>query len=148
MSEDKKYAGFSIRILAGILDLIVLLPPLLIFAFAFLSLDFSDTASLLKNISQYENEINLISLIITIPYLTYFVSSNSQATLGKRMLRIYVGNLDGSKLSKKRSLARSLMSVVTSSTLGIGFLSVLITKERISLHDFIYKTRVFYKQKI
>ena len=60
------------------------------------------------------------------------------------MLGIYVGNLDGSKLSKKRSLARSLMSIVTSSTLGIGFLPVLFTKERVSLHDLICKTRVFY----
>lgn len=145
MSGNKKYAGFFIRLLAGILDLIVLLPPLLLAMYLCLDLDFNNTAKLLNDIQIYEDEINIISIIISIPYITYFLSSNSQATIGKKILKIYVGNLDGSKLSKKQSLARSLMSIVTSMTLGIGFLSVLFTKEKISLHDFICKTRVFYK---
>ena len=145
MLDDKKYAGFFIRILAGIIDIIFLLPIFLILGIFLLNLDLSNTSRLLIDIANHEDEINLISLAISIPYLTYFVSSNSQATLGKKMLKIYVGNLDGSKLSKQQSLARSIMSIVTSITLGIGFLSVLFTKEKVSLHDFVCKTRVFYK---
>jgi len=145
MFEDKKYAGFFIRILAGIIDFIILLTPLLFLGYITLNLDLSNTIDLLNTIAKHEDELNIISLLISIPYLTYFISSNSQATLGKKALRLYVGNIDGSKLSKRKSLARSLMSVVTSMTLGIGFLSVLFTKEKISLHDFVCKTRVFYK---
>ena len=145
MSENKKYAGFFIRILAGILDLIILLPPLLLAIYLLLNLDFSNPTQLMNNIYRYEDEINIISIIMSIAYITHFLSSNAQATIGKKILKIYVGNIDGSKLSKKQSLARSLMSVVTSMTLGIGFLSVLFTKEKISLHDFICKTRVFHK---
>lgn len=143
MSDNKKYAGFLIRILAGIIDLIVLLPPLIILAYLFL--DLNNSLPLEEFLRENEDELNIISLIISIPYLTYFISSNAQATPGKKALGIYVGNLDGSKLSRRKSFARSLMSVVTSMTLGIGFLSVLFTKEKISLHDFVCKTRVFYK---
>ncbi|MBL6664333.1 MAG: RDD family protein [Rickettsiales bacterium] len=143
MSHNKKYAGFFIRLLAGIIDVIVLLPPL--FILSYLLIDFSSTSSLTTILKENENTLNIISVIITIPYLTYFIASNSQATIGKKALGIYVGNIDASQLSHKRSLSRSLMSAVTSMTLGIGFLSVLFTKEKISLHDFICKTRVFYK---
>lgn len=146
---NKKFAGFFIRILAGIIDLIVLLPPLIIISLLFLlpELQKVNNTNILFFIKENENLINIISLIISLAYLTYFVSSNKQGSIGKIVLGIYIGNIDGSKLSKTRSLYRALMTIITSMTLGLGFLLVLFNKEKISLHDFICKTRVFYKNK-
>ena len=143
--EPKEYGGFLIRILAGFLDSLILLPPLFLILFAFIRLDFSSSDSLLTDLEIHQDTLNFIILIITITYLAYFTSSKFKATLGKKLLRLYVGNIDGSKISNKKSLARALISMVNSMTLGIGFLPVLFTKEKISLHDFVCKTRVFYK---
>jgi uncharacterized RDD family membrane protein YckC len=79
--------------------------------------------------------------------LTYFLSRTDQATLGKKIAGIYVGNVDGSKLTWQRALYRALASILTACTLGIGFLFVLFTKEKTALHDVICKTRVFYRNK-
>jgi uncharacterized RDD family membrane protein YckC len=58
-----------------------------------------------------------------------------------------VGNCDGSKISPIKSFCRAIASVLTSATLGIGFLLVIFTKEKTALHDIICKTRVFHGKK-
>ena len=60
---------------------------------------------------------------------------------------IYVGNRDGSRLSWQKSLMRALASMLTSATLGLGFLLVIFTKEKTALHDIICNTRVFHGKK-
>jgi uncharacterized RDD family membrane protein YckC len=91
--------------------------------------------------------IDLIGYGLSIAYLGYFLASKKQATFGKRLMGIYVGNPDGSKLSPKKSLARALASMLTSATLGLGFLLIIFTKEKTALHDFICQTRVFHGRK-
>ncbi|MBP7710795.1 MAG: RDD family protein [Rickettsiales bacterium] len=155
MSEEKKYAGFWVRFFAGTLDILFLAIPL---AILFMIGGFDDVEAL----SHYDNFsdfyvafttapsnrfLSLVTHAVTIAYVGCFLSSKQQATIGKRLLGIYVGNPDGSKLTWQKSVGRALGSIVTSMTMGLGFLAVIFTKEKISLHDFLCNTRVFMGKK-
>jgi uncharacterized RDD family membrane protein YckC len=153
MAKNEKYAGFFIRFLAGIIDTLILIPFLIIltFLFGFDGYQIVQTSvgkeMILENNSPLNNQlIDLSFYIICLIYLTYFLASKSQATIGKKITKIYVGNFDGSKLSLQKSLLRSLVAVLTAFTLGIGFLIVIFHKEKAALHDIICKTRVFHKK--
>ena len=148
------YAGFWIRIFAGILDVLFLLPIFFLLVYILGPNDYQ-MIKIGDDLGQYSqigvqtktSLADYINYALSIAYITYFLSKKGQATLGKKFLKIYVGNPDGSRLSAGRSLARAVGSIVTSMTLGLGFLPVVFTKEKVSLHDFICKTRVFHGKK-
>jgi len=150
------YAGFWIRLFAGLLDMIFLLLPFVILSFFFGSGDFefskiSNEGGYYSYFKAYSTSSNNFSdylgYAISIAYVGYFLSSKRQATIGKSLMGIYVGNPDGSKLSPLKSIGRASAAILTSLTLGIGFLIVVFTKEKTALHDIICKTRVFYGKK-
>lgn len=155
MNEEKIYAGFWVRFFAGTLDILFLAIPLSVL-FVIGGFDSVESFSYHDNFSDFysafvtapsNRSLSLVTHAVTIAYVGCFLSSNKQATLGKRLLRIYVGNLDGSKLTWQKSVGRALGSIVTSMTFGLGFLAVIFTKEKISLHDFLCNTRVFHGKK-
>ncbi len=153
MNNEKFYAGFWVRFFAGFLDTIFLLLPI-----AICSLLLSDSSYETINIGEnwYSHTltttgdlrlVDLVGYAISIAYISYFLAGNKQATIGKRMLGIYVGNRDGSKLSKSKAATRAFASMITAATLGLGFIIVIFTKEKIALHDFLCGTRVFFGKK-
>lgn len=150
----KEYAGFWVRSFAGFLDItFLILPFLLVFYFV------GDVKiSSFENVNNWQSyssviletngdNANLILQLLSVIYITYFLSSKRQATLGKIMLGIYVGRPDGSRLTPLRSVCRGFASLITSATLGLGFLLVIFTKEKTALHDLICDTRVFHGKK-
>ncbi|MBM5782448.1 MAG: RDD family protein [Pelagibacterales bacterium] len=146
-----QYAGFWVRFFAGLLDLIFLLPIFIILVYYFGFDDFqafqaSGESFSYSSFSASEEgkSVEIIMDFLSVIYLSYFVAGKKQATLGKRIMGIYVGNLNGEKLTWKKSLCRALACLLTSATLGLGFIIVIFTKEKIALHDFICKTRVFH----
>jgi len=150
----KKFASFRARFLAGLIDTAVLAPVFLLLIYFFGVSEYEmmkvdeEFQSYVPLASEAQNRIiDYISYMISIAYLTYFLSQKGQATLGKKIAGIYVGNEDGSKLTWSKSLLRALASILTACTLGLGFLLVLFTKEKTALHDMICKTRVFYGKK-
>ena len=150
----KDYAGFWVRFFAGFLDLIFLLPLLAILIYFFgvneyemIKIDDDFHSYSYLGASASNRFVDFISYGLSIAYLTYFVASKKQATLGKRILGIYVGNRDGSKLTWQKSLARAAASILTSLTLGLGFLMLIFTKEKTALHDILCNTRVFHGKK-
>lgn len=156
MSENKIYAGFWVRFFAGTLDTVFLAFPSVIFFFIF-GLDnyqlttfqngYSSYSSFKALASSNNSLTDFIFYAINVAYIVYFLSNKHQATIGKRLLGIYVGNCDGSKLSVEKAICRALASMITVMTLGIGFLLVIFTKEKTALHDLICKTRVFHGKK-
>jgi uncharacterized RDD family membrane protein YckC len=154
MMTDKIYAGFWIRGFAGLLDLIFLSPIILVIIYfsgtsSYEFFNFSDARQSLSQVSASttNNFADLIHYFIGIAYSAYFLSSKRQATIGKILLGIYVVKSDGSKLTLSRSIARAGATLLTSATLGLGFIIVIFTKEKIALHDFICDTRVLYRRK-
>lgn len=148
------FAGFWVRFFAGFLDTLFLIPPLFLLLFLF-GIDTYQIFHASDSFSNYNSftasssgqRINLISYGLSIAYLAYFLSSKKQATIGKRIMGIYVGNRDGSRISPTKSFCRAIASILTSATLGIGFLLVIFTKEKTALHDIICNTRVFHGKK-
>lgn len=148
------FAGFWVRLFAGFLDLLFIAPIVFLLIYYFGVSDYQfikmsgDFYSYKDFTTATENRFsNYISHGVSIVYLTYFIARKSQATLGKSLMGIYVGNRDGSRLSWQKSLMRALASMLTSATLGLGFLLVIFTKEKTALHDIICNTRVFHGKK-
>lgn len=154
MAEEKFYAGFWVRFFAGLLDIIFLMPLFVILIYAFGTNQYQ-TIEINDNLQSYSyfgastisRFDDFIGYFLSVAYIAYFLSGKKQATLGKRVMGIYVGNRDGSKLSTLKALARAFTSLLTAATLGLGFIIVIFTKEKISLHDFICNTRVFHGKK-
>jgi uncharacterized RDD family membrane protein YckC len=151
---EKFYAGFWVRFFAGLLDVAFLIPLFVVLIYFFgvseyqmikIDEDFHSYSYL--GVATKNRAVDFVSYGISIAYLAYFLATKKQATLGKRLMGIYVGNRDGSKLSPLKSLARALASILTAFTLGLGFLPVIFTKEKTALHDLICNTRVFHGQK-
>ena len=150
----KDYAGFWVRFFAGLLDAMFLLPILALLIYFFgvdeyqmIKIDDDFHSYSYLGASGSNQIIDLISYGLSLAYLVYFVASKQQATLGKRIMGIYVGNPDGSKLTWQKAAARALASFLTSMTLGLGFLLLIFTKEKTALHDLICNTRVFHGKK-
>lgn len=152
-NDQKLYAGFWVRLFAGLLDLLFLTPVVWVIYF-FLSDSSYEVIAVGDNWKSFASgtsgnfhSIDLVSWVLSIIYITYFLASNQQATIGKRIMGIYVGNLDGSKLNRSRAACRAFASIITSATLGLGFIILIFTKEKITLHDFLCNTRVFHGKK-
>ncbi len=153
--EQPIYAGFWVRVFAGLLDMAFLLPIFVILFFLFGIDDFQSikiNSNLQSfsyfNASSHGRYFDYITYAVSIAYVAYFLSSKKQATFGKRFMGIYVGNRDGSKLSAPKAIARALAGLFSAATLGIGYLPIIFTAEKTALHDLISSTRVFHGKKI
>jgi len=155
MTTEKFYAGFWVRFFAAMLDIAFLTPILAVLLYFFGIQDYESLKinDVLHGYTYSSTEFralahsDFITYGLSIFYITFFVATKGQATIGKKLMGIYVGNPDGSKLSVAKSLCRALASLLTSITLGLGFLLVIFTKEKTALHDLICNTRVFHGRK-
>ena len=131
-------AGFWIRLLAYLIDLIVLIVADLI---AGVLIGFVVTVSG-GNIDDIGDvTLLLVSLTVAIVYYTIGISVYS-TTIGKRVLGLYVLRPDDSKVGPGRALARYLSYIVSWVTLGIGFLMIAFSDNKRGLHDEICDTVV------
>lgn len=155
MDQDKSdkliYAGFWIRVLATLIDMMVTAPFFIAIIYLLGQNDYTlikiddDFQSYMETVNaSTSNRISdIMSWIISISYSVFFISSKKQATIGKRTCGIYVATKDGHKLSKLRAIARFFASILSFVTCGIGFIMIAFTSEKTALHDIICKTRVF-----
>ena len=84
----------------------------------------------------------LIALLLPIAYYALLESSRWQATIGKRVCRLRVTRLDGSRISLPRAIGRYLGKFVSALILGIGFLMIGWTRRKQGLHDLMADTLV------
>lgn len=88
----------------------------------------------------------LLATVISAIYNIGFVAGKHQATPGKRYGGIRVVMEDGSRPTLIQSTIRHLASGVTILTGGLGFLSIVYSREKLALHDALAHTRVIYKE--
>jgi len=138
------YAGRLERLFANLIDSIFLV---LIGSVVTLSLE-------------SEGLVVLITFLISLGYYTHFTSSSWQATPGKRLLNIYVIRTDNRALTQRDAVERflaysipglplyaSFMDAGTGMMLTLWlslfwFFPILITLERVGMHDRLCSTRV------
>ncbi len=133
-------AGFWKRFAAIFIDSFLLS----LFAFVlmfFLGFFIGGMLSEPEMIAKISNFGMLINVVIVWLYFAIQESSKQQATLGKRVLGIYVTGKDGSRLSFAQATIR-YFSKYLSSILMIGFIMAAFTKNKQGLHDMIADTLV------
>ena len=75
-------------------------------------------------------------------YEAFMMSSEWQATVGKRAMSIVVTDIDGKRMSFARATGRHFAKYVSALLLGIGFIIAAFTARRQALHDMIAETLV------
>ena len=153
------YAGFWLRFVAHILDgLIIGLPVTIVAMIVVLSSGFGGFIKNLPNAPDPDEAISnavgaaffvgigLIVLVIFLGswlYYALFESSSWQATPGKKVLNIFVTDINGAPASFGRATGRYFAKFVTQLIpLGIGYMLAGLTERKQALHDMIASTLV------
>lgn len=147
------YSGFWIRVLAFILDRIVVGVAAAPFYFALV------LPSLLRIIHEAQNNdepspemifsiIGGASMFLILVFMGYWLyealltASSWQGTIGKRVLRLKVTDEAGNRISFGRSTGRFFAKILSYATLWIGFIMVAFTDKKRGLHDILAGTVV------
>ena len=127
--EQTVYAGFWWRVLAVILDSIVLsvINGIITFAVGIQAM-ISESLSMRGTMGTY-------SAIIALLYYPLFESSRFRATPGKLVCGLVVVDDEGRQIGFARSLGRNLGKFVSAAILMIGFLMAGWTHRKQALHD-------------
>ena len=75
-------------------------------------------------------------------YESWMLSSEWQATVGKRVLGMVVTGLDGSRISFARATGRHFAKYISTLILFVGFIMAAFTAKKQALHDMIAETLV------
>ncbi len=137
------YAGFWTRAGALLIDGVILLIVQLLIQAAYAGADALRTFNGYVLASQMV-VLKLLQLAAQAAYYSYFVYQLG-GTPGKLALGCRVVTADGAKLTLKRSIARYFASLISVSTLGIGYLIAAFDDQKRTLHDRICDTRVIVK---
>jgi uncharacterized RDD family membrane protein YckC len=122
-----QYAGFWMRFLAAVIDCVVLVVGTgVLFVVSFGSLGVAGFA-------------------VAWLYEAFLVSSEWQATLGKRVLNIVVTDMNGGRISFARATARHFAKYVSGFILFVGYIMAAFTERKQALHDLMAETLVIQR---
>ena len=83
-----------------------------------------------------------IFFFVALAYYSYFESSDSQATFGKKIMNLKVFDEDGNRLTAGKAIVRNTVKIICGNYFLIGFLVAFFTKNRQALHDILARTVV------
>jgi uncharacterized RDD family membrane protein YckC len=149
--QNVRYGGFWIRLLAGILDSIVLF--LLLSAIAYIVANFFPSYAKL-----FQNPHHLITgdvdapmvgpvaqltpIVVSLLYYSILQSSPWQASVGMKGCGLKITNDKYERISFLRALGREIAVYLSIFILFIGFFMIAFTKKKQALHDLIADTYV------
>ena len=130
------YGGFWLRVLAYIIDAVILgVAQFAIFSVFGQSMFDPDPEAPL-------GIANLVSIIVGLAYFVAFESSSMQATPGKLALGMIVTDTEGRRISVLKAVGRYLGKILSALILLIGFIMVAFTERKQGLHDILASTLV------
>lgn len=138
------FAGFWLRAIACIIDTLIVVMIFVLAASLFPSAFdklVPPTPVSLTDLPQPSPLLIVVMAGLVCVYYTIFEASVWQATPGKRMLRLYVADLNGKRITYGRALARSLARQL-SGIFFIGFVLAGFTEKKQALHDILASTLV------
>ena len=148
------YAGFWIRVLAYIIDRIVIgiaatpfyvilvLPGLLRVIHEAQSSGGEPSPEMIFSMI---GDASVFLILVFVGYWLYealLTASSWQGTVGKRILRLKVVDEAGNRISFARSTGRFFAKILSQLILWIGFIMVAFTDKKRGLHDMIARTLV------
>jgi uncharacterized RDD family membrane protein YckC len=133
-----KFAGYGARLVAYILDVVILSIALSLFFTATLDMAISgDTAG-----DTGTGILILLGIILSLAYFPFFWAWSGQ-TPGMRPFKLFVvRDRDGGPISIGQALLRLIGVIISSVPLYIGFIWVFIDARRRGWHDLIARTVV------
>lgn len=131
------FAGLDVRLLAVIIDYFLIFAIYCVIALI-----------IVLFLEEKETKIMVALAGLTIiPIIKFFYSiwmesSARQGTWGKVLMGLKICDEQGNPITFSRSLVRNLSKIISSSTLGIGYLIGFFNKKQQCLHDLIAGTLV------
>jgi uncharacterized RDD family membrane protein YckC len=135
-TQPVAYGGFWIRLVAYIIDAIVLSIVAGVLA-AILGVNLME-----PDIERYDPTLNLLSFVIGWLYFALMESSERGATLGKMALGLRVVTGNGQRLTFLNATGRYFAKILSAIILFIGFIMIGFTDKKRGLHDMIANTLV------
>ncbi|WP_413289143.1 RDD family protein [Bdellovibrio sp. HCB337] len=83
-----------------------------------------------------------LSLLLAVLYQPFFEASELQGTPGKALLDMRITDMNGNRITFKKSLIRYAVRIVSSLFVCIGYLFMLFTEKKQTLHDLAAETLV------
>jgi uncharacterized RDD family membrane protein YckC len=142
------FAGFWLRAVAYLIDtvLISLVFGLIASLYPSTFIKYPDAATTsLASLPQLTPIAFVITITATWFYYTVFEASIWQATPGKRVMKLYVSDLSGRRLTFARAAARNLAKMISSLTFLVGYLVAGFTEKKQALHDILASCLVLRK---
>jgi uncharacterized RDD family membrane protein YckC len=139
------YGGFWIRVVAAIIDAIILRVVVSPIRMIFGALGWAGMMSGVPHfgLALFGGGITLIAMIFASwLYEAFMESSSYQATLGKMIFGMKVTDLNGNRISFERATGRHFAKWLSGLILGIGYIMVGFTERKQGLHDLLAGTLV------
>jgi uncharacterized RDD family membrane protein YckC len=139
------YGGFWIRVVAAIIDAIILRVVVAPVGMIFGGLGMAGMMSGLPHggLALLGGGVTFILLVFgSWLYEAFMESSSYQATLGKMIFGMKVTDLNGNRISFERATGRHFAKWLSAMILGIGYIMVGFTERKQGLHDLIAGTLV------
>ncbi len=137
-----QHAGFASRFIAFIVDCVL---SIAVFELVLAAISFA--ASVLTGTSIHWNRGALWVVIAFFAWQFLYYArawTASGKTPGMALLGVRVVGQDGSRAGTRRGLVRTLAFPLSFILLGLGFLGILLGRDRRALHDVIADTAVVY----
>lgn len=138
----ENYAGFWLRVVAYIIDAIILGIVGFVIGMVFGVGAVSTGTDISDPTGGGSMLLNLISIVIGVAYFAAMESSSWQATVGKKALGLVVTDLNGQRISVGKAILRYIGKIISALILLIGFIMVAFTERKQGLHDMIAGTLV------
>jgi len=150
----EQYAGFWIRVVAYLVDHVILGAAVAPFYFLLI---FPNVLRIIQQAQQENREpgpevlanmfgsiflVACIALVGTWLYEALLTSSPWQGTVGKRILRLKVTDDRGDRISFARATGRFFAKILSGLVMDIGFIMVAFMERKRGLHDLICGTQV------
>lgn len=146
VATSTRYAGFWIRVIAAIIDAIlvqIVVFPLSIVVGMIIGVAGVATHSTGPGLQVFSGGIGgLLGIAAGWLYSALMESSTRQATVGKMAFGMKVTDLQGRRMSFGLATGRHFAKILSGLTLCIGFIMVGFTEKKQGLHDMIVNTLV------
>ena len=129
-----KYAGFWIRVVAYIIDVLILGMGLWIIGLLFQRSP--------EEAGGFSAIGGILQIVLGFLYMPVLWSSPMQATIGQKICGLRVIRPGGNGISFERGIARALAMILSGMLLFIGYLMVAFTERKQGLHDILAGTYV------
>ena len=132
LSQAVVYSGFWRRVAASLIDSVILG---VVGAILGIVLGIAMVSGGTDDTEVVELTGNVVGIFLGWLYYALMESSSKQATIGKMVMGIKVTDLEGNQISFARASGRHFGKIISSLILAIGYLMMLWTEKKQTLHD-------------